>query len=253
MVNDRGPSSDEAGIAAGLKDLLSAIRDAESIGKVARSLVEFEKFPPYQIVHIGMFRIDGVLIEGGIYSRPIAGVHIGPESFSFKVKWAVSMETEGLMRPWNILSHQCQFVDDSIFSDMRSQLAPHGIKQAIVVPVTVRRASCLAIYCFPNEDFERHAHDISAQAFQIVTAILDRFPKLQQWPEDTKLSEREKEVLTETARGLSEREIADRLTISPHTVRNHLANAREKLEARNKVHAVTLAAQQGEIDLGEID
>jgi DNA-binding NarL/FixJ family response regulator len=63
------------------------------------------------------------------------------------------------------------------------------------------------------------------------------------------LSAREREVLHHLAHGLTGEEIAERLFLSPETVRTHVRNAMVKLEARTRVHAVALALRQGEIEL----
>ena len=54
----------------------------------------------------------------------------------------------------------------------------------------------------------------------------------------TSLTEREVEVLDHAGHGLTNKEIADRLSLSPHTVARHLANARAKLGAANRAEAV---------------
>jgi DNA-binding CsgD family transcriptional regulator len=51
------------------------------------------------------------------------------------------------------------------------------------------------------------------------------------------LSEREVEVLSLASEGLTNRQIAERLYLSPHTVARHLANARGKLGASNRAEA----------------
>jgi DNA-binding CsgD family transcriptional regulator len=51
------------------------------------------------------------------------------------------------------------------------------------------------------------------------------------------LSEREVEVLSLASEGLTNRQIAERLYLSPHTVARHLANARAKLGASNRAEA----------------
>lgn len=51
------------------------------------------------------------------------------------------------------------------------------------------------------------------------------------------LSEREIEVLSLAADGLTNRQIAERLYLSPHTVARHLANSRAKLGASNRAEA----------------
>jgi DNA-binding NarL/FixJ family response regulator len=61
------------------------------------------------------------------------------------------------------------------------------------------------------------------------------------------LSPREREVLDLLAKGLNGEEVAERLVLSPETVRTHVRNAMEKLEANTRVHAVAIALRQGEI------
>lgn len=57
----------------------------------------------------------------------------------------------------------------------------------------------------------------------------------------TELSEREVEVLQLTADGHFPEEIADRLHLSAHTVKNHLRHAMAKLDAHTKLEAVVKA------------
>jgi DNA-binding NarL/FixJ family response regulator len=61
------------------------------------------------------------------------------------------------------------------------------------------------------------------------------------------LSPREREVLDLLAQGLTGEEVAARLGLSPETVRTHVRNAMDKLEAHTRVHAVAIALRQGEI------
>lgn len=61
----------------------------------------------------------------------------------------------------------------------------------------------------------------------------------------TELTEREREVLALVAGGLSNAAIADRLTVSVHTVRNHIANLSSKLGAHSKLEALAIALRQG--------
>jgi PAS domain S-box-containing protein len=63
------------------------------------------------------------------------------------------------------------------------------------------------------------------------------------------LSPREREVLGLLARGLTGEQIADRLVLSPETVRTHIRNAREKLGASTRVEAVTMALIAREIQI----
>jgi len=61
------------------------------------------------------------------------------------------------------------------------------------------------------------------------------------------LSGREAEILALLARGLTGEEIAQRLVLSPETVRTHVRNAMGKLEARTRTEAVVKALELGEI------
>jgi PAS domain S-box-containing protein len=63
------------------------------------------------------------------------------------------------------------------------------------------------------------------------------------------LSPREREVLALLARGLTGEQIAERLVLSPETVRTHIRNAREKLGASTRVEAVTMALLGREIQI----
>jgi DNA-binding NarL/FixJ family response regulator len=63
------------------------------------------------------------------------------------------------------------------------------------------------------------------------------------------LSERELEVLRGVARGRSNKIIADELSISEHTVKNHLKSILSKLNADDRTHAVTIALKRGYIEL----
>ena len=59
------------------------------------------------------------------------------------------------------------------------------------------------------------------------------------------LTDRELEVLTMVARGMSNAEIAEQLTISPATAKTHVAHLLTKLDARNRIQLVILAYQSG--------
>jgi len=63
------------------------------------------------------------------------------------------------------------------------------------------------------------------------------------------LSERELDVLRGVARGRSNKIIADELSISEHTVKNHLKSILSKLDADDRTHAVTIALKRGYIEL----
>ena len=59
------------------------------------------------------------------------------------------------------------------------------------------------------------------------------------------LSEREMEVLELVAGGKSNKEIAQRLSVSPNTVKTHLGNVYGKLGARRRTEAISRARELG--------
>ncbi len=59
------------------------------------------------------------------------------------------------------------------------------------------------------------------------------------------LTEREHEVLAMVARGLSNAEIAQQLSISPATAKTHVAHLLTKLDARDRIQLVILAYHSG--------
>jgi DNA-binding NarL/FixJ family response regulator len=63
------------------------------------------------------------------------------------------------------------------------------------------------------------------------------------------LTAREIQVLKETARGKANKEIADALSISKHTVKDHLKSILAKLNVSDRTEAVTAAVQHGIIEL----
>lgn len=67
--------------------------------------------------------------------------------------------------------------------------------------------------------------------------------------ETTPLTERETELLILVARGLSNREIADQLSISENTVKYHVKNIIQKLQVSNRTEAVSVGIRRGFVDL----
>ena len=64
-------------------------------------------------------------------------------------------------------------------------------------------------------------------------------------PDAPRLTERETEVLRLVAKGLSYKQIAERLFLSHRTVQNHVQNTLRKLQLHNRVQLVRYAIEQG--------
>ncbi len=72
-------------------------------------------------------------------------------------------------------------------------------------------------------------------------------------PALAELTDRERDILTLVARGLSNDEIAGRLVISPLTAKTHVRNILRKLDCHDRAGLVALAYESGLITPGEND
>ena len=59
------------------------------------------------------------------------------------------------------------------------------------------------------------------------------------------LSKREREIMDLLAQGLTGEQVAERLVLSPETIKTHIRNAMNKLEAHTRVHAIAIALREG--------
>jgi DNA-binding NarL/FixJ family response regulator len=77
--------------------------------------------------------------------------------------------------------------------------------------------------------------------------VLGEYRRMAAEPEDSapRLSERETEVLRLVAKGLTARQIADRLVLSHRTVENHVQSTLRKLQLHNRVELARYAIEHG--------
>jgi len=85
------------------------------------------------------------------------------------------------------------------------------------------------------------------------TRLLHMLPRLREagTTSVSPLSPRETEILTQVARGQSNKRIADSLCLSKHTVKNHIYSIRRKLDANDRAHAVVLAMLNGWLNIDD--
>ncbi|SCG50732.1 response regulator [Micromonospora halophytica] len=107
----------------------------------------------------------------------------------------------------------------------------------------------------PAEDLVTAIRTVAAGeavvAPRILRRLLDRFADVLPDPAATPpralstLTEREREVLVQVARGLSNAEIAAELSVSETTIKTHVGHVLTKLGLRDRVQAVVLAYETG--------
>lgn len=80
---------------------------------------------------------------------------------------------------------------------------------------------------------------------EMLARLLPRLARTGSGARPQELTEREREVLGLLAGGLTNAAIAERLVVSVHTVRNHIANLSAKLGAHSKLEALSIAVREG--------
>ncbi len=115
-------------------------------------------------------------------------------------------------------------------------------------------ASAFLLKAAPPEDLIRAIRVVAAGdallAPSVTKRLIEEFarrpePAAKKTRELETLTEREREVLREVARGLTNAEIAQRLHVSETTVKTHVAHLLGKLDLRDRVQAVILAYETG--------
>ena len=83
----------------------------------------------------------------------------------------------------------------------------------------------------------------SGRITQLVIRTIRRLSEDTQLAPEHRLTLREQEIFRLIQDGLSNKEIAERLSIAPHTVKNHVHHLLEKLKVRNRHEAAWLRAR----------
>jgi DNA-binding NarL/FixJ family response regulator len=123
--------------------------------------------------------------------------------------------------------------DDSVFSAMRAGARGYILKEA------------------GEEEVLRAIHSVARGEAVFGPAIARRLvnffssPRMESNFAFPELTEREREILDLIARGESNAEIAQRLVLSPHTVRNHISNIFSKLQVADRAEAIIRARNAG--------
>jgi PAS domain S-box-containing protein len=204
---------------------------------------------------------------------PSAGGHTHADVLEHVDVAIVSTDARGLVVTWNTRATGLYgwTAEEAVGRSFAELLAPQGEEAAvdqIVASVRAGRAWQGAVRVSRRDGsvftaFVRQCplHDAAGRVVGIIGAALDAAdPELARAVRTlaaassgdgrrsrTVLSPRERQILTLLARGLTGEQIAERLVLSPETIRTHVRNAREKLGASTRVEAVTRALRANEI------
>jgi DNA-binding CsgD family transcriptional regulator len=128
---------------------------------------------------------------------------------------------------------------------------------AMVFPLHLPFGQIAAVFCGPwrseqsdlSKEFEAHADELSVYAHRFIAGYAKVMRKRQWLPTDCQLTKREVECLRWAAIGKTDKEISMILSRSHATVRFHIQNAGEKLDAVNRSQTIFKAGQLGYLGL----
>ncbi len=78
---------------------------------------------------------------------------------------------------------------------------------------------------------------------QVTPAVLERVRQARQAPPASSLTEQEREIVRHMARGLTNKEIGQRLFLSPNTIKAHISDIMQKLGVKRRAEVVFRATE----------
>jgi DNA-binding NarL/FixJ family response regulator len=207
-------ADDQPLIRAGLRVLIADTPDLQVVGEAGTGIqavaLTRELDPDVVVMDIRMPAMDGIaatrmIVEGGSAARVIMLTTFDDDD---NVYGALRAGASGFL------------VKDMALDDILDAVRVVAAGDALIAPSVTRRL-------------------IAEFAGRPVAAAPTRPATV------TGITEREREVLTLVGQGLSNTEIAERLTISVATAKTHVARLFTKLDARDRVHLVIMAYEMG--------
>ncbi len=154
-----------------------------------------------------------------------------------------------------------QEVELERLASVNKAIAEHGEPELVCLDLKLPDTSLIVLSASPASDYEDLSREAGADAYVEKSAGAAQIAKvlkefLAEEPEDEnaptipeKLSMRQKQLLVMLDRGLSNRDIAEQLQISEHTVKVHLWRLFRRLNVKSRSQASHLARTAGLLDL----
>ncbi len=156
----------------------------------------------------------------------------------------ISCISENSYIPCDIFRFKDSFADDKLAMELFRQFNIEGVNPLYLFSIHMPDADG-DIICLGStkEIFLKEAELFSLQGLLLYVSVLrSKFINADEASKKIEmLTKREREVLFLMAQGYTDREIGSALTISLVTVGFHVKNAKKKLGAKNKCHAVYLS------------
>jgi DNA-binding CsgD family transcriptional regulator len=179
-----------------------------------------------------------------------------PEVYTGEPEWRDEWIARGLIRhdpnALRVLTTQSAFTWASTYKISKGfgrrildQAAEHGFRHGLNVPVH-SYSKLPGVVSISGE----RANDLTTKEMQTLSLVCSHFfvkwSSFHNFKRDVpSLTPRERDLLCFMQSGLSGETLASKMGVSQNTSRNHMANIRAKLGAKNMTHAVAIAIHHG--------
>ena len=167
------------------------------------------------------------------------------DEFAEEIRTHIEHEDEGL--------YDEHVHDDGRITDKLTEIKNLIIKYYPGGAAQYELISVMSALWHTEQDFADHCaieDDILRPA---LTKVMPHIHRRHQMPESEELSDRERDVLVQVVRGLSNKEIADVLCISMHTVISHRKNITRKLNIHSTAGLTIYAIVNKLVDLNSLE